>query len=106
LLDTTVIRGDSPVGLGRLPTIVFSPLGEANAWTLAELRLGHPERSPGHPERSDGSASIPFVVAPLLRRHSWTRALSPEFWALSLELADSGPAVARRHRDFQRELQL
>jgi hypothetical protein len=70
LLDTTVIRGDSPVGLGRLPTIVFSPLGEANAWTLAELRLGHPERSPGHPERSDGSASIPFVVAPLLRRHS------------------------------------
>jgi hypothetical protein len=32
--------------------------------------------------------------------------LRPQLWALSLELADSGTAVARRHRDFQRELQL
>jgi hypothetical protein len=34
------------------------------------------------------------------------RALSSELWALSLELADPGIAVARSHREFQRALQL
>jgi len=62
-----------------------------------------PKRSSGHPERSEGSASIPTVVAPVLRRRSWT---SSELWALGLELADPGIAVAHSHREFQRALQL